>query len=88
MDENILEDISPSLLRTLGLREGDIIRVMKYLDAKFDRKKTPEAPQQNGGLFIDKNGNLKTTALQLKYPRSQPMPCHLQLRLRSLLLPC
>ena len=62
MDENILEDISPSLLRTLGLREGDIIRVMKYLDAKFDRKKTPEAPQQNGGLFIDKNGNLKNNS--------------------------
>ena len=35
MDENILEDISPSLLRTLGLREGDIIRVMKYLDASL-----------------------------------------------------
>ncbi|CAX43430.1 cytoskeleton assembly control protein, putative [Candida dubliniensis CD36] len=62
MDENILEDISPSLLRTLGLREGDIIRVMKYLDAKFDRKKTPEAPQQSGGLFIDKNGNLKNNS--------------------------
>ena len=38
-------------------------------------------------MFIDKNGNLKTTALQLKYPRSQPMPCHLQLRLRSLFTP-
>ena len=35
---------------------------MKYLDAKFDRKKTPEAPQQNGGLFIDKNGNLKNNS--------------------------
>ena len=37
MDENILSDISPSVLRTLGLKEGDILRVMKYLDVKFSR---------------------------------------------------
>lgn len=60
MDQNILEDISPSLLRTLGLREGDIIRVMKYLDNKFDRKKTSEEAKPAGGLFVDTNGALKT----------------------------
>ena len=37
MDENILPDISASVLRTLGLKEGDILRVMKYLDIKFGR---------------------------------------------------
>ncbi len=37
MDENVLADISPSVLRTLGLKEGDILRVMKYLDTKFGR---------------------------------------------------
>lgn len=37
MDENILSDITPQVLRTLGLKEGDILRVMKYLDNKFGR---------------------------------------------------
>lgn len=37
MDENVLSDITPSVLRTLGLKEGDILRVMKYLDNKFGR---------------------------------------------------
>ena len=37
MDENVLGEISPSVLRTLGLKEGDILRVMKYLDSKFGR---------------------------------------------------
>lgn len=61
MDENILADINPSLLRTLGLREGDILRVMKFLDNKFDRKKTtadePNVPA--GGLFTEPTGALK-----------------------------
>ncbi|KSA01196.1 uncharacterized protein AC631_03075, partial [Debaryomyces fabryi] len=61
MDENILADINPSLLRTLGLREGDILRVMKFLDNKFDRKKStveePNAPA--GGLFTEPTGALK-----------------------------
>ena len=38
MDEKVLPDITPSVLRTLGLKEGDILRVMKYLDTKFGRK--------------------------------------------------
>ena len=37
MDEGILPDITPSVLRTLGLKEGDILRVMKFLDTKFSR---------------------------------------------------
>jgi len=37
MDENVLGDITPTVLRTLGLKEGDILRVMKYLDTKFGR---------------------------------------------------
>ncbi|KZF23875.1 hypothetical protein L228DRAFT_267833 [Xylona heveae TC161] len=37
MDEGILPDITPEVLRTLGLKEGDILRVMKYLDNKFGR---------------------------------------------------
>lgn len=37
MDESILPDISPETLRTLGLKEGDILRVMRYLDSLFNR---------------------------------------------------
>ena len=37
MDESSLPDIEPSILRNLGLKEGDIIRVMKFLDNKFNR---------------------------------------------------
>ena len=37
MDEAILPDITPSVLRTLGLKEGDVLRVTKYLDAKYGR---------------------------------------------------
>lgn len=37
MDEKVLGDITPTVLRTLGLKEGDILRVMKYLDTKFGR---------------------------------------------------
>jgi hypothetical protein len=34
-----LPDITPALLRTLGLKEGDILRVMKHLDSKFGRNR-------------------------------------------------
>ena len=37
MDEGVLPDITPTVLRTLGLKEGDILRVMKYLDNKYGR---------------------------------------------------
>lgn len=64
MDENILEDITPSLLRTLGLREGDIIRVMKFLDNKYGRKREEEqqVPAATGGLFTNNTGALKNNS--------------------------
>ncbi|PYI06201.1 hypothetical protein BO78DRAFT_120412 [Aspergillus sclerotiicarbonarius CBS 121057] len=37
MDEAILPDITPEVLRTLGLKEGDILRVMRHLDNMFGR---------------------------------------------------
>lgn len=37
MDESILPDITPTVLRTLGLKEGDILRVTKYLDSQYAR---------------------------------------------------
>lgn len=37
MDESILPDITSAVLRNLGLKEGDILRVMKFLDNKYGR---------------------------------------------------
>ncbi|CEP60484.1 cytoskeletal protein-binding protein SLA1 LALA0_S01e11958g [Lachancea lanzarotensis] len=58
ISEETLPHIQPSVLRTLGLREGDIIRVMKYLDQKFGRENT-QYPTSTGGLFSEPDGSLK-----------------------------
>ncbi|WPK26073.1 hypothetical protein PUMCH_003418 [Australozyma saopauloensis] len=64
MDESILEDITPTLLRSLGLREGDILRVTKHLDEKFDRKKTEvvDSSHSGSGLFTGPAGELKNNS--------------------------
>lgn len=56
MDESILEDISPEVLRNLGLKEGDILRVTKKLDERFDRR---QKESNSGGLFSGNGGALK-----------------------------
>ncbi|KAF7185079.1 Actin cytoskeleton-regulatory complex protein sla1 [Pseudocercospora fuligena] len=62
MGPEILPEIDRQLLRTLGLKEGDILRVMKCLDNKYGR--TPanqdgEANGTEGGLFAGPGGVLK-----------------------------
>jgi actin cytoskeleton-regulatory complex protein SLA1 len=37
MDESVLPDVDAGILRNLGLREGDIIKVMRTLDNRFAR---------------------------------------------------
>ncbi|AGO14027.1 AaceriAGR170Cp [[Ashbya] aceris (nom. inval.)] len=37
ISKEILPDLCPPILRTLDMREGDIIRVMKYLDQQYGR---------------------------------------------------
>ncbi|KAF2146553.1 uncharacterized protein K452DRAFT_323701 [Aplosporella prunicola CBS 121167] len=56
MGEENLPDISEKVLRTLGLKEGDILRVMKFLDNKYGRAGTPEP---ESGLFSGPGGTLK-----------------------------
>lgn len=62
--EDITEDILPSidatLLRSLGLKEGDILRVMKYLDDKFGRNQ-PLAPKSPEPAIEDTNWAAKPT---------------------------
>jgi hypothetical protein len=70
MGEEILPEVDTQLLRTLGLKEGDILRVMKYLDNKFGRtgqKKNVSfgdddadgAANGEGGLFSGPGGALR-----------------------------
>jgi hypothetical protein len=49
MDETILPDINPDTLRTLGVREGDILRIMKRLDEKFGRNAGRKKSVRFGG---------------------------------------
>ncbi|KAK7682915.1 hypothetical protein QCA50_013948 [Cerrena zonata] len=47
----------------IGLREGDILRVMKFLDNKFNRKShAEEVPANTGSLFTESSGALKNNS--------------------------
>ena len=71
MDESVLPDITPETLRTLGLKEGYILRVMKHLDNKYGRISKlrsvsfaengtdGEANGSAGGLFSGPGGTLR-----------------------------
>lgn len=65
MDEAVLEDIQPEVMRMLGLKEGDILRVKKKLDEKFGRTKKNGAKldedreEGSGSLFSGPGGTLK-----------------------------
>ncbi|KAI0165955.1 hypothetical protein GGR57DRAFT_144557 [Xylariaceae sp. FL1272] len=61
MDESVLPDVDASILRNLGLREGDIIKVMRTLDKKFNRdsKKKSASEAEEGGLFSGPGGTLR-----------------------------
>ncbi|KAI5850390.1 SH3 domain-containing protein [Morchella snyderi] len=64
MDESVLEDIQPEVMRMLGLKEGDILRVNKKLDEKYGRKKKnvahfDEDREEGSGLFSGPGGALK-----------------------------
>ncbi|EFX01019.1 cytoskeleton assembly control protein [Grosmannia clavigera kw1407] len=71
MDESVLSDIDATVLRTLGLREGDIIKVMRCLDLKYGRtKKTAgEGDADAGGLFSGPGGALRNNTR-----RGRPAP--------------
>jgi hypothetical protein len=60
MDESVLPDVDASVLRQLGLREGDIIKVMRHLDNRFGRnKKNADGDAEGGGLFSGPGGALR-----------------------------
>lgn len=62
MDESVLPDVDATVLRNLGLREGDILKVLRHLDIKYNRKgkKTSEDGEVGeGGLFSGPGGTLR-----------------------------
>lgn len=72
MGEENLPDIQPTLLRTLGLKEGDILRVMKNLDERFGRKREnqgEDGENASGGIFSGPNGVLRNNTT-----KSRPSP--------------
>jgi hypothetical protein len=67
MGVEVLPDVNEQLLRTLGIKEGDILRIMKHLDNKYDRKNGSLSPSglddggeaSAGGLFSGPGGALR-----------------------------
>ncbi|KAH7274674.1 hypothetical protein B0J15DRAFT_480438 [Fusarium solani] len=68
MDESVLSDVDASTLRALGLREGDIIKVMRHLDSKYGRTRggkrgvsfaEGDGEGASGGLFSGPGGALR-----------------------------
>ncbi|KAL6243935.1 cytoskeletal protein binding protein [Rhinocladiella similis] len=63
MDETVLPDITADTLRTLGLKEGDTLKVIKYLDQRFGRTRSASVNGTNGeagagGIFSGPGGAL------------------------------
>ena len=58
MDETVLPEITQDTLRTLGLKEGDALKVMKYLNETYGRNKG-QPVNGEGGLFSGPGGALK-----------------------------
>ncbi|TLD08320.1 uncharacterized protein PgNI_07480 [Pyricularia grisea] len=67
MDESVLPDVDATILRNMGIKEGDIIKIMRFLDNKYARKKKGE--EESGGLFSGPGGTLKNNTT-----RGRPKP--------------
>ncbi|KAF1959325.1 hypothetical protein CC80DRAFT_490284 [Byssothecium circinans] len=59
MGEENMPDISEKLLRTLGIKEGDILRIMKHLDNKYGRTGDKQNGEESAGLFSGPGGTLR-----------------------------
>jgi hypothetical protein len=57
IDESILPDVSEGILRTLGLREGDIIRVNKVIEARHPKPTTKVASSDANLLGSDETSS-------------------------------
>lgn len=53
IEEELVADIEGPTLRTLGLREGDIIRVLKYIKEKYAPPPTPDKGDREAQIASD-----------------------------------
>ena len=53
IDEDLLVDLEQSTMRSLGLREGDIIRVTKYIREKYAPPPTPDKSDRDAQIAAD-----------------------------------
>ena len=53
IDEDLLLDLEQSTMRSLGLREGDIIRVTKYIKEKYAPPPTPDKSDRDAQIAAD-----------------------------------
>lgn len=53
IEEDVLVDLEQSTMRSLGLREGDIIRVTKYIHQKFRPPPTPDKSDRDAQIAAD-----------------------------------
>ncbi|KAM0750457.1 hypothetical protein T439DRAFT_357080 [Meredithblackwellia eburnea MCA 4105] len=67
MDENVLPELEAGNLRTLGLREGDIIRVLKYIKEKYGPPPTPDKSDRDARNAAD-----AALARQMRQPTPPP----------------
>lgn len=71
IDESILADLEPPTLRTLGLREGDIIRVMKKIQQREWKAQPPRAADAKVQDQLKKDEEL-AARLQAEYDGRGP----------------
>ncbi|CAK5275563.1 unnamed protein product [Mycena citricolor] len=87
IDETLLLDITDSTMRSLGLREGDIIRVTKAIEKRRPEKKTEDAVDADGSplksppnLFTTAGGALKQPARRGRPQPSKTLPASVDLQ--------
>src|SRR4051794_36892945 len=56
MDESVLPDVDATVLRSLGIREGDIIKIMRFLDKKYGRTGVKRGVSFGGEEVISPDG--------------------------------
>jgi hypothetical protein len=70
MDESVIPDIDATVLRNLGIREGDIIKIIRFIDKKYGRsggkrgvsfggEEVISPDGESGGLFSGPGGTLR-----------------------------
>ena len=53
IEESLVVDLEATTLRTLGLREGDIIRVLKFIRDKYGAPPTPDKSDRDAQMSAD-----------------------------------